>query len=99
MRLSLRFIIPLLLAVGAIAYAVVPLVDELTLRWFMRDLDIRSTLIANTVHDQLEDLVRTRNRSRIPQLFARITRDERLFAIGFCPATADPPPIATPTLP
>jgi hypothetical protein len=30
MRLSLRFIIPLLLAVGAIAYAVVPLVDELT---------------------------------------------------------------------
>ena len=83
MRLSLRFIIPLLLAVGAIAYAVVPLVDELTLRWFMRDLDIRATLIANTVQDPLQDLVRTRNRARILQLFSRITRDERLFAIAF----------------
>src|SRR6058998_1954168 len=98
MRLSLRFIIPLLLAVGAIAYAVVPLVDELTLRWFMRDLDIRATLIANTVQDPLQDLVRTRNRARILQLFSRITRDERLFAIAFCPASAEPP-IARPTLP
>ena len=98
MRLSLRFIIPLLLAVGAIAYAVVPLVDELTLRWFMRDLDIRATLIANTVQDPLQDLVRTRNRARILQLFTRITRDERLFAIAFCPASAEPP-IARPTLP
>src|SRR5690349_17885304 len=98
MRLSLRFIIPLLLAVGIIAYAVVPLVDELTLRWFIRDLDIRATLILNTVHDPLEELVRARNRARILQLFTRITRDERLFAIAFCPAMADPP-IATPTLP
>ena len=30
MRLSLRFLIPLALALGAIAYGVVPLVDELT---------------------------------------------------------------------
>src|ERR1041385_5983380 len=98
MRLSLRFIVPLLLVVGAIAYAVVPLVDELTLRWFVRDLDIRATLIATTVQDPLEDLVRTRNRARIVQLFTRITRDERLFAVGFCPAAGDAP-IAAPTLP
>mgnify|MGYP003413410641 FL=1 len=42
MRLSLRFIIPLMLALAAIAYSVVPLVDQLTLRWFVRDLDIRA---------------------------------------------------------
>src|SRR5437660_6503321 len=34
MRLSLRFIIPLFLALGALAYAVVPLVDKLALQWF-----------------------------------------------------------------
>lgn len=34
MRLSLRFVLPLLLALTAIAYAVLPLVDGLTLRWF-----------------------------------------------------------------
>lgn len=42
MRLSLRFIVPLTLALAAIVYAVVPLVDGLTLRWFVRDVDMRS---------------------------------------------------------
>ena len=45
MRLSLRFVIPLAIALGAIAYGVVPLVDELTLKWFVRDLDIRRNLV------------------------------------------------------
>ena len=38
MRLSLRFILPLLLVLGVVAYSVVPLVDSLTLKWFTRDL-------------------------------------------------------------
>src|SRR5689334_6052640 len=98
MRLSLRFIIPLFLVLAAIAYAVVPLVDKLTLRWFVRDLDIRSTLVANTVEEPLQDLVRAGNRARILQFFTRITRDERLYAVAFCPAD-DGAPVATPTLP
>jgi trehalose 6-phosphate synthase len=98
MRLSLRFVIPLLLALGAFAYAVVPLVDRLTLRWFVRDLDMRASLIANTVQDPLEDLIRAGNRTRMQQLFTRITQDERLLAVGFCPAGSGEP-VATPTLP
>jgi len=98
MRLSLRFIIPLFLALGAIAYAVVPLVDNLTLQWFMRDLDIRATLIANTVQEPLQDLIQTGNRTRLLQFFGRITQDERLFAMGFCPS-APGQPLSTPTLP
>ncbi|MGH2608151.1 MAG: alpha,alpha-trehalose-phosphate synthase (UDP-forming), partial [Tepidiformaceae bacterium] len=98
MRLSLRFIIPLLLALGAFAYAAVPLVDRLTLRWFVRDLDIRASLIANTVDEPLRDLIRAGNLTRVEQFFARITLDERLFAIAFCPA-GSAEPVATPTLP
>jgi trehalose 6-phosphate synthase len=98
MRLSLRFVIPLLLALGAFAYAVVPLVDRLTLRWFVRDLEIRSNLIANTVEDPLQDLIRARNRARMQQLFTRITQDERLLAVAFCPAGSGEP-VATTTLP
>jgi trehalose 6-phosphate synthase len=98
MRLSLRFIVPLLLALGALAYAAVPVVDRLTLRWFMRDLDIRANLIANTVQDPLQDLVRAGSQIRIEQFFTRITQDERLFAIAFCPTGAREP-VATPTLP
>lgn len=54
LRLSLRFIVPLVIALTLLAYAVVPLVDQLTLRWFIRDMDIRSQLIGNTLYDPME---------------------------------------------
>jgi hypothetical protein len=53
MRLSLRFVLPLILVLAAFAYAIVPLVDQLTQRWFVRDMDIRSALIANTIGEPL----------------------------------------------
>jgi hypothetical protein len=34
------------------------LVDRFTLKWFVRDLDIRSTLSANTIQEPLQELVR-----------------------------------------
>lgn len=86
MRLSLRFIIPLILVLTAIAYAVVPLVDQLTLRWFVRDLDMRSTLIANTIQEPLQEMIQTGTPARTQKLFSRIIQDERLYAIGFCDA-------------
>lgn len=57
LRLSLRFVIPLAISLAVLAYAVVPLVNKLTLRWFVRDLDIRSQLIARTLHDPLAELL------------------------------------------
>jgi trehalose-6-phosphate synthase len=84
LRLSLRFVIPLTLALVLLAYAVMPLVGKLTLRWFVRDIDIRSQLIASTLHDPLADLVRQGDRARINALFLRAIKDERLFALGFC---------------
>jgi trehalose 6-phosphate synthase len=84
MRLSLRFIIPLVLALAVITYAVMPLVDQLTVRWFVRDLDSRSVLIANTVQEQLQDLVRNGTKAKMLRFFNKLTQDERLYAIGFC---------------
>ncbi len=98
MRLSLRFIIPLFLALGALAYAVVPLVDKLTLQWFERDLDLRASLIASTVQEPLRDLIRAGNRGRLLEFFSRISQDERLYALGFCPL-GHGEAIATPALP
>ncbi len=86
MRLSLRFVLPLLFAIGLVAYAVQPLVDRLTLKWFVRDLDIRAQLITNTVQEPLTDLVRANARPKIIALFNRIAEDERVYAIGFCDA-------------
>ena len=98
MRLSLRFVIPLLIALAAFAYAVVPLVDKLTLKWFSRDLDIRANFVANAVEQPLQELIPAGNRRRILQFFTRMTQDERLLAVGFCPLDGSEP-IATPTFP
>jgi trehalose-6-phosphate synthase len=91
MRVSLRFVIPLAIALGAIAYGVVPLVDEFTLRWFIRDLDMRGKLIANAVQEPLAEQFRngsgdSQRLKQVQAFFTRILEDERLYAIGFCDA-------------
>jgi len=86
MRLSLRFVLPLMLVLAAIAYAVAPMVDRLTLTWFVRDLDSRASLVANTVQEPLQELLTAGRRVKILEFFNRITRDERLFAVGYCAA-------------
>ena len=65
MRLSLRFILPLFLVLAGIAYAVAPLVDQLTLRWFVRDLDLRSSLIANTIQEPLQEQLEAGKKAKI----------------------------------
>ena len=91
MRLSLRFVVPLLLVIGAIAYTVVPLVEDLTFKWAVRDLDIRAKLVASAVQEplaqRLADDVREAARTRrVEALLDRIAQDERLFAIAYCDA-------------
>lgn len=98
MHLSLRFVIPLLAVLAMVAYAVLPLVDGLALRWFVRDLDVRSKLIANALAEPLgESLVRD-SRKKTTLYLNRIITDERLYALGVCPAT-DAAPVATATFP
>jgi len=84
MRLSLRFVIPLLLAIGAFAYIAVLVADTLMLRWFVRDLDIRSSLIAQTVQEPLTGLIETGSTLRVATYFNRMLLDERLYAVGLC---------------
>ena len=86
MRYSLRFIIPLILVLAAVAYGVVPLVDKLTLKWFSRDIDMRAQLIATTIDEPLAALMRAKDKTKIAALFGRVTQDERLFALGLCDA-------------
>lgn len=84
MRLSLRFMLPLALVLAGLAYAVIPLVDTLTLKWFVRDLEIRSELIGRMVESPLVDLLAAESKTKLLNYFHRIIQDERLFAIGFC---------------
>jgi trehalose 6-phosphate synthase len=98
LRLSLKFLIPLLLALSALAYLVVPVVDHLTLRWFVRDLDMRSELVAKTLSEPLAEMVQQGARSKINALFMQAIQDERLYALGFCDTTGTMR-YKTPTMP
>ena len=98
MRLSLRFVLPLLLVLAGIAYTVAPLVDQLTLRWFVRDLDIRSTLIANAIEEPLQEQLAAGKNAKVSDFFNHITLDERLYAVGYCASTTGSP-LASRSLP
>jgi len=82
--LSMRFIVPLAAALALVAFVVVPLVDDLTARWFVRDLDVRSQLLANALHEPLLEDVPQHDAKRINQLFDRAIQDQRLYALAFC---------------
>ncbi|MDF0649912.1 MAG: trehalose-6-phosphate synthase [Nitrospira sp. LK265] len=84
MRLSFRFVFPLVLVLAVIAYGVIPLVDSLELKWFVRDLDMRSELMVNTMEGPLADLLVSDSKDKIVAYFTRILKDERLYALGFC---------------
>lgn len=91
MRLSLRFVLPLVVVLAIFAYAIVPLVDQLTLRWFVRDMDIRSELIANTIAEPLLEQVSSGSKAKTNAFFVRITQDERLYAVGYCAGVTGAP--------
>jgi len=95
-KLSLRFLVPLILVLAALTLAAMPLVDQLTLRWFMKDLDMRASLIASTVHEPVQRLESDPDALRA--YFARLILDERLFAVGYC-AEGAVRPEGTSTLP
>lgn len=84
MRLSLRFIVPLTIVLGIAAYSVVPLVDALTLKWFSRDLDMRTNLIGNSVQETIVTFLQQNSGGKISKLFNRMIQDERLYALALC---------------
>ncbi|KAF7598889.1 MAG: trehalose-6-phosphate synthase [Candidatus Dactylopiibacterium carminicum] len=83
LRLQLRFLLPLCLVLVAAAYITVPLVDRLTLRWFLRDLDSRAALVAESVSNALSRSESLDN-DELQREFHRALRDERLFALALC---------------
>jgi trehalose 6-phosphate synthase len=98
-RLSLRFLVPLMVALAVFAWAAVPLTEALMTRWFVRDLEIRSNLIAATIQEPLEELLQPGSESRIAAYFNKLTRDERLYAVGLCKSPYVGSPITSSNFP
>ncbi len=83
-RLQLRFLAPLVAVLVATAYLAVPLMEQVTLRWFSRDLNSRGVLVANALSDSVAEALIAGRPARLQPLFDRTAQDERLFAVGLC---------------
>ncbi len=86
LRLQLRFLLPLVVALVGAAYIALPLLDEVTLRWFSRDLNSRGALMVNAMSDAVAEALLDRRDDRLAALLERAVQDERLFAIAACDA-------------
>jgi len=84
LRLQLRFLLPLAGTLIVAAYLAVPLMDQVTLRWFSRDLNSRAVLVANALSDSIAEALLSGKTGRLQPLFDRAAQDERLFALGLC---------------
>ncbi|MCA2962066.1 MAG: trehalose-6-phosphate synthase [Silvanigrellales bacterium] len=86
-RLGLKFLLPLVVLLALLAYALVPLTESLTLSWFHRDLDVRARTIGNTLQDSLSPLLLENSPSSLEKagaLLDKVTKDERLLAVAVC---------------
>jgi trehalose 6-phosphate synthase len=84
LRMQLRFLLPLALTLILAATLAVPVLDQVTLRWFSRDLNSRGALMANALSDSVADAVTAERTNRLRPLFERAAQDERMFALGLC---------------
>lgn len=86
MNLATRFVLPLAVALGLVALALVPLVDRFVGQWFRADVETRSHLVFNAIGPRLWPLLRNHADAEIASLFNVVARDKRLLAIGLCDA-------------
>ncbi|MCA1907450.1 MAG: trehalose-6-phosphate synthase, partial [Magnetospirillum sp.] len=84
MRMALRFVLPLLLVLGLIAWLAAPAVGGLIEKWFRADVEMRSHLIFNSVQETVTQLVNSGSSRQVDVLFRRIAQDERVLALGLC---------------
>jgi hypothetical protein len=84
LRMQLRFLLPLVVTLVVAATLAVPLLDQVTLRWFSRDLNSRGLLVSNALSDSVAEALASGQTQRLRPLFERSAQDERLVAIGLC---------------
>src|SRR5690349_4706193 len=84
LRLQLRFLAPLVLVLVVATWVASVLLDELTSRWFARDMNMRGALVAATLEDSISRGLDTHHDSRLEAVFERALKDERLYALALC---------------
>lgn len=81
-----RFLLPLLFCLGALTLMMVPVADKALSGWMMKDLRLRSTLVAASVEGLLSAVADAGSEAELDQKLTRLAGDERIVGIGICDA-------------
>ncbi|HEY7662946.1 MAG TPA: trehalose-6-phosphate synthase [Xanthobacteraceae bacterium] len=84
MRLLIPYGVGAVLGAAVAVVAISPFATTFVDQWSRRDVELRSTLVFNSVRDELASLIATNATAQIDNLFERLALDERLRAVGFC---------------
>lgn len=89
MKWTVRFLLPFILVLSALAYSLVPLVDIMTRRWFIRDLDLRGQLLVSYVQEQIRPYLsesKISDRGKAQLILRKASQDARVLALAVCNA-------------
>jgi trehalose 6-phosphate synthase len=82
MRRAIRFLLPLIGGLAALALIGYVLLTRTTSRWFEKDLELRSRLAVDSARVGLAS--HWNNREQLASILGDITRDERIMAAAAC---------------
>ncbi|MGC3981754.1 MAG: trehalose-6-phosphate synthase [Steroidobacteraceae bacterium] len=80
----IRYGIPALLAISALAYFGVPYADRLLSDWFRADVDLRAQQLANSMQGPVAALLKKGNVRALDAYLSKLTADERVLAVLLC---------------
>ncbi len=84
MRMSIRFFALLVLVLSLSIWGSLSFMERLEDQWLVGDLDRRSALITESVHEFLVDSLTAGKKDSIQRLLNRISKDERLMGALVC---------------
>jgi trehalose-6-phosphate synthase len=84
MPMILRYVLAAFVMLAAAIFSIAPFTSTFVEQWARRDVELRSTLVFNSVRDELANLLAADASARIDNLFGRLALDGRLLAVGFC---------------
>ncbi|MEN9811079.1 MAG: hypothetical protein RLZZ488_2646 [Pseudomonadota bacterium] len=89
MKNAIKFSFPLLLILALIAWGSLPLIQFVTSRWFERDAEVRSKIVADAIEQSMSEAMfdtTKQGKNRRQEVLRRISQSERVFAIAICQA-------------
>ncbi len=86
-RMMLRYGVFAALATVVAVLIIAPYAGGLVQQWSRHDVELRSSLIFNSLRHSLTELLAADDGPGIEGVFARVAKDERVLAMGFCDET------------